>query len=144
MWRIKAAVVVVGLASFAIAAPAGQAQDIGFCANSKVVGAMKNLGPTGSEKTFDVPDGTWCQYGGTHGSYVEKIQHVTRAKFAADKQSRRGKTLGGLGTQAFSTSGPGTFVAVSALEGTTEIVVGANASQAKLKAVAKTILALVH
>src|SRR5437899_2181698 len=64
--RRAVAAATIGLASLALTVPAGQAQDGGFCANSKVVGAMKSLGPTGSAKVFDAHPGTWCQYGGTH------------------------------------------------------------------------------
>ena len=136
------AVAAIGLASLAVTVPTGQAQDIGFCANTKVVGAMKNLGPTGTEKTFDDHGGTWCQYGGTHGSFVEKLPNVTAAAFGQTKASMHGKTLGGLGVPAFSTAG--SFPGVYALKGSTEIHVGAKSTPAKLTVALRAILALVH
>lgn len=140
--RCAPAVAAACLASLVVIVPAAQAQDIGFCASPKVVAAMRNVGPVGSMKPFDDHGGVWCQYGGTHGSFVEKLPHVTTAAFGQSKASMQGKTLAGLGVPAFSTAGslPGVY----ALKGSTEIHVGAKATPAKLMAAVKAILALVH
>src|SRR3954470_21213703 len=136
MWRSATRqageVAAVGLASLAVTVPGGQAQDAGFCSNAKVVGAMSSLGSVGGAKVFDAHPGTWCQYGGTHGSYVENVPHVTAAAFGQAQTSRRGTTSAGLGVPAFSTTGPGTYKAIFALKGSTEIAVGANSTPAKL------------
>lgn len=133
-----------GLAALAVAVPAGQSQDVAFCKNATVVNAMTKLGPVTPLKTFNVQGGVWCQYGGTHGQYVEEIPHYTQAKFAADQTSRRGKAFTGLGVPAFSTSGPGTYAAVFALKGSTEVAVGASSTLPKISAAVKAILPVIH
>lgn len=140
--RQVAAVTAAGLASLAVTVPAGQAQDFAFCANSKVVSAMKSLGPVSPMKPFDDHGGVFCQYGGTHGSFVEKLPHVTAAQFNQTKASMHGKTVGGLGVPAFATAG--SFPGVYALKGSTEIHLGAKSTTAKMTAAVKAILPVVH
>jgi hypothetical protein len=134
-------------AALLVAVPAGSGQDIGFCAAATHVakGLMSNTGVTGAGvKASDYRGGTVCQYGGTHGMYIEKVPHVTLPSFKAEQQSSRGTAVTGVGTAAFSTPPFNGYVSLHVLKGTTEIVIGSKAKLAADVAAAKVVLTLVH
>lgn len=111
-----------------------------FCSVAKPP-VQKNVGAGKPTKHFPYKGGDWCAYGST-GPYVQRIPGVSKAAFKASAGS--GKSVRGLGVPAyFSPAGDG-YSTVSALKGTTEIVVGAKSTEQRIVAATKGVLALVH
>lgn len=110
-----------------------------FCTKAKPP-VQKNVGAGKPTKYFPYKGGDWCAYG-SKGPYVQRIPGVSKAAFKASAGS--GKAVPGLGAPAyFSPAGEG-YSTVSALKGTTEIVVGAKSTEQKIAAATKGVLLLV-